>query len=100
MVARQSLVVLLFFAACAIQTEATLRRGKNAKKAEVKRKLATGSKEEMFKEDTGFWSRFVQEVADSVATPDPTPAPTRSPTPAPTPPPVLCSGEVRLTSDD
>ena len=90
MVARQSLV-LLFLAACASQTEAALRRGKNAQKNEVKRKLETGNKEDLFKDDSGFWSRFVQEVSASVV---PTPAPTPPPVTAPTPAPVTCSGEV------
>jgi hypothetical protein len=43
-------------------------------------------------EDAGYWSRFVQEVADSLATPEPSsppsPAPSPGPSPAPSSPPT------------
>ena len=65
--------MLLFLAAYVSQAKAALRRGRQAKNQEVKRELATGNRQELFMDDTTFWSRYIQEDSSSV---------------------VLCSGEV------
>lgn len=85
---RSKSLLLLLLAVFANQVHATLRRAKNGLKNEVKRNLERADKSSLFKDDAGFWSRFVQEVSSSI------PPET---TPSPTPPPSIpesCSGEV------
>jgi len=94
MIFKQSLLVLPL-AAYFTQSEAALRHGR---KNEIKRKLETENNKDLFRDDSNFWGRFVQEVASSI-TPSPkppTPPPRPPPTPSPTPAPVVCSAEVRL----
>ena len=55
---------------------------RNRKKNEVKRKVGDGQRKALFKDEEGFWMRFVQEVATSI--------------PPPTPPPGTCGGSVSL----
>jgi hypothetical protein len=40
-----------------------------------------------FEENEGYWSRFVQEVANSLETPEPSSPPSPGPSPAPSSPP-------------
>ena len=55
---------------------------RNRKKNEVKRKVGDGQRKALFKDEEGFWMRFVQEVATSI--------------PPPTQPPGTCGGSVSL----
>lgn len=42
----------------------------------------------VFQEEEGFWSRFLQQTGSMSITPPPSPAPTPGPTPLPTPQPT------------